>query len=300
VRALGVLLPLAAIAAVGGRALAGCGSTVTQSVFSPVTGVVVRSADLVGKIGCGMGPDQVYKYVVVAAYAASPGVPITSEVVPCYADGVLSGLAASDAGADFDAGIEPYGFKLYIYAYTYQDIADYDQGATPKVFECAGQNGVVSCPGDDPDATALPVAPGGQSNATVLPRFVPTWSTTCTAVEQLGIPALATCDPLTPLAINVPTGSFVRDDGGAFSCDAQYETVVGAWQAEGDAGASGSATVQCPAPVVVPRAAPGVPYTISLDLKGGAQPANAKTTCTGTAALGQTATAACNPVQLTP
>ncbi len=167
----------------------GCTNTSTATLYTPITGIVIRSSDLVAGHGCGTGPDQVYAYVAVLAHAVSPGVPYTSIVVPCYTDGVLSNLqpaiVTDDAGNSFDL----LDYKLYIFAYNSRSF--------PASLACTPPQLTGNCPGDQPDASARAAAVDG---GTILPIHPPNWTTTCTAIEQQGIPVLADCEPLEPAA----------------------------------------------------------------------------------------------------
>jgi hypothetical protein len=177
-------LPLAALSAGLAGALAACTSSSAAVIYTPITGIVIRSSELVAGHGCGTGPDQVYAYVAILSFADAPDgaridggepVPYVSTVVPCYADGVLSNLQ-SPSGA--------YDYVLHIYAYNYASF--------PPSLACTPPRYGLDCPGDYPEASTDPDASG------IEPRYPPTWETTCTATEQQGIPVLADCLPLEP------------------------------------------------------------------------------------------------------
>jgi hypothetical protein len=173
-----IALPLAALTAAAMCAsAAGCTSTSTAVVYTPITGIVVRSSELLAGHGCGTNPDQVYAYAAVLAPAETPQVPYTSTVTPCYADAVLSNLQ-SEAGT--------FDYVLYIYAYNYQSF--------PPELACTPPRLHQNCPGDYPEASTAPDA------SDVEPLYAPNWETTCRAVEQQGIPVLADCLPLEPAA----------------------------------------------------------------------------------------------------
>jgi hypothetical protein len=184
------LLGLAAACAFGG-----CTNNVTVLAYTPITGVQIRSQDLVAGHGCGTGPGQVYAYVVVLTQDESRNVPEYSTVVNCYSDGVLSNLA-SEAGT--------YAYFLYIYAYDYASF--------PKSLACTPPLTNSSCPGDNVDAAILAVKAAG--DAGIAP---PTWTTTCTAHEYGGEPMLAHCGPLQP------TAPAEASDAGAEASDAGAE-----------------------------------------------------------------------------
>jgi hypothetical protein len=159
-------------------AFGGCTNNVTALVYTPITGIVIRSADLVAGHGCGRGPGQVYAYVAVLAPQDAPNTLIQSAVVSCYADAVLSNLPY-DAGSSNEIGITPY--FLHIYAYDYASF--------PAALACAAPITNSGCPGDIPDAAAG-----------VVSGHPPTWTTTCVAGELPGEPLLAHCQPLEPTA----------------------------------------------------------------------------------------------------
>jgi hypothetical protein len=205
-RAVYIGLALAGLGAAAAGAFGGCVATTSAVLYTPITGVVIESSQLVAGHGCGMGPDQVYAYVAVLAdiYAPDSGFkggtpfdggivsnsPFQSIVVPCYSDGILSNLQPPD-GASFD-------FQVYIYAYNYESF--------PAALACTPPRPTGGCPGDILDATTA----GPATDAGIPPRYPPNWTTTCTATEQEGIPVLADCNPLEP----VDAGSDGGDDGG--------------------------------------------------------------------------------------
>jgi hypothetical protein len=168
-------------------AFGGCTNNVTALAYTPITGVVIHSQDLVAGHGCGMAPDQVYAYVVVLARQDSPDIARYSTVVSCYTDGVLSNLPTNDDAAVADQ----YAYYLYIYAYNYASF--------PRGLACTPPITNSSCPGDIVDATTIAAQPDS-GDAGIPPRYPPTWTTTCTAHEYGGEPMLATCNPLQPTA----------------------------------------------------------------------------------------------------
>ncbi|HEY6463763.1 MAG TPA: hypothetical protein VIY73_26520, partial [Polyangiaceae bacterium] len=80
-------------------------------------------------------------------------------------------------------------------------IVAYNEASFPAALVCpvgATEAGPpVSCPGDDP-ATLI------QDEGT------PTWTATCTATQQSGVPVLASCTPLVPTGLSGDAGP----DGG--------------------------------------------------------------------------------------
>jgi len=275
--------------------LAGCPTTSTLTAYTPITGIVIRSADLVAGHGCGTGPDQVYKYVAVLAYSAggsnkpkSSIVPYTSTVVSCYTDAIFSNLQAS-------AGSNPsYDFTVYVYAY--------NATSFPQALACTPDT-AGGCPGDNPCSTATPCDAG------VEPRYPPSWTATCSATELAGVPALATCgalEPVTgaadagtpPTTIAIGTQGFLNADGGLLSCGTDYTFATAMLTPIGDSG--GPLTlpaVACPAPIIVSVAAAATTYTIEVSLTRGDAGEIAQTACKATATPGNIAYASCSAAQ---
>jgi hypothetical protein len=164
-------------------AFGACTNNVTVLAYTPITGIVIRSQDLIAGHGCGTGRDQVYAYIAVLAQRNFPDHPFQSTVVFCYSDGVLSNLVW-DAGADAGTGVGAefyYDYVLSIYAYNYESF--------PKALACTPPISNSTCPGADLDAAAAATT-----------AHPPTWTTTCTAEEVAGEPAIAHCNPLEPTA----------------------------------------------------------------------------------------------------
>jgi hypothetical protein len=202
------LVGLAAASAFGG-----CTNNVTALAYTPITGIVIHSADLVAGHGCGTGPGQVYAYVAVLAQQNAPDTPVTSTVVSCYTDGVLSNLAY-DAGSNPPPDAAAYVYYLYIYAYDYASFPP-SLSCAPATPEGISNSG---CPGDSPDATTAAATDGGDAgDAGIPPRYPPTWTTTCTAGEVAGEPMLADCKPLEPTAAAEASdaGADAASDAGA-------------------------------------------------------------------------------------
>jgi hypothetical protein len=293
-------LPLAGIAAAATCWLTGCPSTAAATVYTPITGIVIHSADLVEGHGCGTGPDQVYEYLAVLAYTNTPDKidkPYTSTVVSCYADGILSNLqglpVSGSSNLDFD-------FKVYIYAY--------DFASFPQSLACTPDTASVlagSCPGDALCATTKDCNSGGLE-----PLHPPTWKTTCTGTEQAGIPVLASCGALEPTGdvdggapptITIGSQEFLVADGGIVACGVNYQSTSASWTIA-DSGGEGSApAAPCSEPIVVSPALADAEYTIELSLLGDPDAGEvARTRCTAIAAAGANTYASCSPAQLGP
>jgi hypothetical protein len=171
--------------AAGACVLAGCPTTAATTTFVPITGVVIKSAALVTGFGCGQGPTEVFRYVAVLNYAVPPdaaagsptpvgqGSPWTN-VFDCFTDGVFENLPALNGNLDF---------TVAVYAY---DQAAYEAAGLPPDLGCAA--------GAPPDGAACPL--GNLAFSTAQANQA-SWTTTCQATEQLGVPVLAVCAPLT-------------------------------------------------------------------------------------------------------
>jgi hypothetical protein len=209
-------LLLGAAATVG---LAGCPSAATSTTYTPVTGILIRSATLVAGHGCGTGPGQVYRYAALLSYADEAGAPIGppvySGVFDCFADGLFSNLTGSDAG--------DYNFSVEIDAW---DVADF-----PSILACptGAGTGPEPCPGDDP--------------ATVTSNLgTPTWTTSCLAAQYSGVSSLAACQPLVAGAGDAGTGdASTSDSGGSSDAAASGDAVAGEAGEAGNASDAGDA-----------------------------------------------------------
>ncbi|MGO9833657.1 MAG: hypothetical protein ACLP1X_05530 [Polyangiaceae bacterium] len=153
---------------------AGCNSTSTATSYTPITGIEILPSSLLQGLQCGMGVDEVYRYVVVVWRDEEGGPleqPIASNVFDCFTTGLFENLPASDGGSE--------EFFLRIFAYNY--------GSLPPSFACPG---ALSADGGVCSA---------QTDASLVEAGSATWTTTCTATQQQGIPVLAVCAPLVPL-----------------------------------------------------------------------------------------------------
>ena len=159
-------------------------------VYTPITGILLRSEQIVAGHGCGTGPNQVYKYAAVLSYTAAPvtddaaakrrggggrggadQAAAFSTVVPCYTDGVLSNLPPNaDNSESFDITI--YAFNQASYPSALDDLAFAD------------------------DAGAVVTVIGGAN-----------WTTTCAATQQSGITVVALCQPLEPVGGEAEAGT---------------------------------------------------------------------------------------------
>jgi hypothetical protein len=209
-------------------AAAGCPDTTTTASGFLVTGIQIRSAELVAGHGCGTGPGQVYRYAAVVTYAGTPldtdasspeagtsgdagtcgPSPSWVNTFECFNDGVFDNLPASDSGAQ--------QFAVAIYAY---DKAGYDGSGLPASLQCLSN----ACSAQDL-CTVLAAAPKAQ------------FTTTCAATQQQGIPVLAVCAPLQPVNGGTVAADAGADTGAGAGADAGADTGAGAG-ADASAGA---------------------------------------------------------------
>jgi hypothetical protein len=278
------------LASAGAVALAGCPGTATTTTYTPITGLVIQSSALVAGYGCGTGPGQVYRYAAILYYVdddsgARHGSAFTSGVFDCYADAIFSNLPADDAGST--------RFSI--------DVLAYDQAAFPAALACgdgATEAGTpLPCPGDDP-GTVLSV------------QGTPTWTTTCKATQESGVPTLADCEPLASavapldageaataagLPITIDTTGFVLGDGGTLDCAAGFTAAQASFTAGSQSGQT--AVTSCPTPLVVSPTVAGATYAITVHLFQGAA-AVATASCTAQASASQGVTASCQSALL--
>ena len=152
--------------------VAGCPSSSTATGYTPITGIEILSSSLVAGYGCGEGPDQVYRYAAIVSYAADAGgagALQVANVFDCFVDGVFENLPASDSGSQ--------SFAIAVQAY--------NRASFPASLNCGAAGG--PCNAQDPGKIQAAAA-------------LATWTTTCTATQQQGIPVLAVCGPLVPQA----------------------------------------------------------------------------------------------------
>jgi hypothetical protein len=272
-----------AAAAYGAMAagLAACPTTTTTTAYTPITGILIRSASLVAGHGCGTGPGQVYRYAALVSYTVNgvpTGTPAWSDVFDCFTDGIFENLIT-------DASNQGY----------FVQIAAWDYAGFPADLACTG-NAASGCPGENV-GTVMGDAPGAQ------------WSTTCTATPQQGITVLAVCGPLVaapvdagadadagpPTQIRIDTQSFPLQGGGTVTCGVEYDS-DNAFFSDG-IGASQTGTQSCSMPLLISPAKPGAMYDINLYLQQSDAGAVVEmTTCTATATPNTTTTATCGPV----
>jgi len=190
-----------------------CATTSTTTTYTPITGIVIRSSVLVAGFGCGIGVNQVYRYVAVVRDATSAdaepdaqaGALVSTNISECFSDAVFENLPVSSSGSQ--------AFAVSVFAY---DKKSYDDALLPNDLACP--------PGMPADgATCV----DGSESVTAAQEGMATWTTICTATQQEGAPVLAVCPPLEPP--NVPP-------------DAATDAGVGAEAGAPDARSEASAT----------------------------------------------------------
>jgi hypothetical protein len=87
---------------------AGC-ETATTSDESSITGVVIRTTQLLEGTGCGTRPGQVYKYLAVAVHKGQTDA-VAAGVYDCFADAAFVNLPADPTTGTYD-------FEIYVYAF---------------------------------------------------------------------------------------------------------------------------------------------------------------------------------------
>jgi hypothetical protein len=149
---------------------AGCGSSASTTVYTPLTGLEIPASLVTAGHGCGTLPLQIYKYaVVVSSSPADAGVPalVTAGVFDCFTDAVFSNLPS------LDGGVNPT-YYVSIYAFNFTSF--------PLVLNCT--TGAAPCPGDEAGAVAPWTASAN-------------WTGSCTGTQVAGVTASVTCTALT-------------------------------------------------------------------------------------------------------
>ena len=176
---------LAAIGALGALVSA-CGTTATTTLIAPITGIIVRADSLVAGRGCGEADSQIYGYAVTvdvehilsgAPDGGTIGLPLAGGSFPCYADGTFANLPAQ------------VDYAVHVVAFN------------RKAWDAAGGKKVLDVASVPTDAGPPPI--------NLLNALHPTWTTECTASQQLNVQVLADCQPLSS-----PTADGGLADGG--------------------------------------------------------------------------------------
>jgi len=172
----------------GGAALVACtsitGSSVTSNAtvttYVPLTSIEVDASSLFERLGCGASAGVPYKYVVSVYAAYSNGElqgatadgggarPLTIGVSDCFTDAVFQNLSNPT---------NYYGMTVDVY-----DLPTYESlRATLDL--------------DDPSVAGVLATQPTTGDAQVLDSKAQ-WSTTCFALQQPNVQALAACNPL--------------------------------------------------------------------------------------------------------
>ena len=296
-------LPGASVAA--GALLLGvaCGSTSTETLFPPITGVTVQAESLTTGRGCGTGSTQIFKYAVVVK---ALGEFAASNLYDCFTDGTFVDLP--------DIGIAQYDLQVVAY--------------NRAAFDAAGSGAIATLINRMNTNRALILADAGGANEraaiaadlVLLSSTNPTYSTSCTASQLQLVQSLAACKPLqlggagaiglggkTPgtTSVVLPLAQFAKTGAPAgVTCDDQYVTVrttvrVGTGPASeptdtrcsglGDAGLTSSTLTISPA-----QAPASYAFTATL-LRADGTTLGA-TTCAAETSPGLTTTATCQPL----
>jgi hypothetical protein len=194
----------------------GACSGTSSDVLAPTTGILIRAETLTSGKGCGPGPTQLFKYAVLVygfgapdsidpASPASYQRPVTANVFDCYSDGAFVNLPAAPNGNS--------SFRLEVFAFN------------RPAYEAA--RGLV-------DSSSLvgraPVEGELRAFGDQIAKAAPTWTTECSATQQLNVQALASCKPLGagttgiggdaagPTTIVLETNQFKLPDGRVATC----------------------------------------------------------------------------------
>lgn len=169
---LGVIVFVATLEGAAAVSVTACNTTDANTIYTPVTGIVLEASMLIPAYGCGKGTDQVYTYLPVLV--DSTGRVVAATVYGCDANATFVNLtAASDSSA-------PLTFTVYVYAWNEQQYVQQTK-AIQDAIDLIGSDAI--------------------SGTDLLARFMSipaTWTTTCQATQTTNIEQLALCQPLTP------------------------------------------------------------------------------------------------------
>jgi hypothetical protein len=275
------LASVAAAAACGAGlcGLAGCPSTVTTSLYTPITGFAIDSQTLTAGLGCGTAPGEVYKYAAIVTLTDGT---LVSGVFDCFTNAQFSNLPTPDGGTtNYAVAVYAYDFAAFVPAKAIGQCADLDTDA--------------ACPGENP----LEVLKYTK---------LATWTAKCTATQVQGMSQVAVCTTLlaqgvvlsdageaglpgAQASIAVDTQAFVGAEGGTLRCMTDFDHV----RASVDAGPE-AAVVACPAPAVISPVIPGTGYVIAATLvRGDAAIATSSCQAVAAADAGAPVVATCGP-----
>jgi hypothetical protein len=191
-----------------------CDDTATTSTYTPITGVEIQSAGLTYGHGCSDDPNDtnaVYRYAAVLSYVPESAVPAGypsrySASFECFADGYFENLPVLDGGNQ--------SFQVQIAAWNAKDFPSALDPCTAEPDGSSASNDV--CPAERV-TFVMPYLDGGGMPGPDGASSAPTWTTTCSAYLQPGVPSIAACPPLVPFAASgeAPSDSGDVDEAGA-------------------------------------------------------------------------------------
>lgn len=312
-------LPFAFLACLPGASLAGgavllglaCGSSSTETLFPPITGVTVRAESLTSGLGCGTGATQIFKYAVVVSTPVNDAPPVyaASSLYDCFTDGTFVDLP--------NIGIKKYDIKVYAYSRAAFTAAGADAIATIVNRMSANRALILADAGGPNELAAIAV------DLSLLRRTNPTYSTTCSASQLALVQSLAACAPLklgttgldpadggaagaaAAASVILPLARFDKTGAPAgVTCDDQYVTVrttvrvgSGAASAPTDTRCSGlgDAGLTTTTITIAPAEAPAS-YAFTATLLRGDGTTLGATTCAAETSPGLKTTAVCQPL----
>lgn len=146
--------------------------TASTSDETSITGVVVRTTQLLEGTGCGTRVGQVYKYLAVAVHAGQTEA-VAAGVYDCFADAAFVNLPADPKTGGYD-------FEIFVYAF---DASRYE-AQKAKIDEVLGD--MYPPPGRTPSAPVL-------QSANALEPYA---KSRCTVTQALTVQSVAACTAL--------------------------------------------------------------------------------------------------------
>jgi hypothetical protein len=159
---------------------AGC-ETASTSDENSITGVVIRTTQLLEGTGCGTRPGQVYKYLAVAVYKDRTDA-VAAGVYDCFADAAFVNLPADNSTTP-----PKYDFDIYVYAF---DASRYEAQKS-KVDEVLDALGIVlETRANNPRAVVIDPVLAKANGLTAYAR------SRCTVTQVLTVQSVAACSAL--------------------------------------------------------------------------------------------------------
>ena len=147
------------------------GSAALANTFTPITGVIVRADALVTGIGCGTKSDQIFKYVSVLGQGNAPILASSSD---CFSDTKFANLVPGPDGT--------LSFTVTVYAFS--QAAYQASNANGEVDGVSHYHPRTTNP-NDPNAPIDLTDPAIAAFSKVVAGFRSTYTTTCSATQQL-------------------------------------------------------------------------------------------------------------------